>query len=105
MNTGTNASIGPVLSIPSSDAPTPSWNTRVTTPNAAAADSRFITAATAGITTLRNTAISSRKLSPITIARNSGSLRDSTVAKSSKIAVWPPTSTCRPVPRSAAGTT
>ena len=105
MNTGTNASIGPVLSIPSSEEPTPSWNTRVTTPNAAAAESRFITAATAGITRLRNTVISRRKLSPMTTARKSGSLRERTPAKSSKIAVWPPTRTCTPVPRSAAGTT
>jgi hypothetical protein len=62
----TNASIGPVLPIPSSEAPTPSWKIAVTTPNAAAADSKFIAAAISGITRLRNTAISSRKLTPTT---------------------------------------
>ena len=77
----------------------------MTTPNAAAAESRFITAAIAGITRLRNTAISSRKLSPMTTAEEQRQLAREHVAKSSKIAVWPPTSTCTPVPRSAAGTT
>ena len=62
-----------------------------------------MTAAVSGIAMLRNTAISSRKLSSTTIPMNSGSLRESTWLKSSKIAVWPPVSTCRPVPASAAG--
>jgi hypothetical protein len=74
-------------------------------PNAAPADRRFMTAAVSGITMLRNTAISSRKLSTTTTPMNSGSLRDRTVLKSSKIAVCPPVSTCKPVPRSEAGTT
>ena len=65
----------------------------------------FITAAVSGISRLLNTAISSRKLSRTTIPMNSGSLRDSTWLKSSKIAVVPPTRTFSPEPREAAGTT
>ncbi len=68
----------------------------VTTPNAAPAESRFMTAAVSGMTRLRNTAISSRKLSSTTTPMNSGSLADRTWLKSSKIAVLPPTSTFRP---------
>ncbi len=45
----------------------------------------FITAAVSGISRLRNTAISSRKLSSTTTPMNSGSLRASTWLKSSKI--------------------
>ena len=71
----------------------------VTTPNAAPAESMFMTAAVSGIAMLRNTAISSRKLSSTTTPMNSGSLRESTWLKSSKIAVWPPVSTVRPLPR------
>ena len=68
------------------------------TPNAAPADSRFITDAIAGTTRLRNTAISSRNDSSTTTPMNSGSLLVRTFEKSSKIAVWPPTSTCRSPP-------
>ena len=46
-----------------------------------------------GISRLRKTAISSRNDSSTTTPMNSGSLSASTVEKSSKIAVWPPTST------------
>ena len=66
---------------------TPSWKMAVSTPNAAPTDSRFITEAVSGISRLRNTTISSRKLSSTTIPMNSGSLPDRTLAKSSKIAV------------------
>ena len=65
----------------------------------------FIIAAVSGMTRLRNTAISSRKLSSTTIPMNSGSLADSTWLKSSKTAVVPPTSTVRPLPLVAAGIT
>ena len=90
--------------MPSRPAPHPFWKTAVTTPNAAAADSRFITAPMAGMTRLRKTAMSSRKLSATTTAMKSGSLRARTRAKSSKIAVWPPTRTRTPDPFVAAGT-
>lgn len=61
--------------------------------------------AVSGIKTLRNTAIKIRKLTMSTLARNSGRLREMIVLASSKLAVCPPTSTCRPDPRSAAGIT
>ena len=63
----------------------------MTTPNAAPAASRFITAAVSGISTLRNAIISSRQPSSTITKMNSGSLSVSTPAKSSKIAVMPPT--------------
>ena len=81
------ASIGPVLSIPSRLAAQPHWKTAVMTPNEAPAVSRFISAAMAGISRLRNTAVSSRNESSTTTPMNSGSLLLSTVEKSSKIAV------------------
>ena len=105
ISTGRNASIGPVLSTPSSDAPQPFWKIAVTIPSAAPVESMFITAAVSGIAMLRNTTISSRKLSSTTMPTNSGSLAERTWLKSSKIAVCPPVSTFRPVPRSAVGTT
>ena len=73
------------------------------TPNAAPAESMFMTAAIAGITRLRNTAVSSRKESSTTTPMNSGSLLESTFEKSAKIAVWPPIRTCRPLPALARG--
>ncbi len=57
------------------------------TPNDAAAASRFIAAAIAGISRLRKTAVSSRNESRTTTPMKSGSLLLSTVEKSSKIAV------------------
>ena len=63
----------------------------MTTPKAAPAASRFITAAVAGISRLRNAIISSRQPSSTITAMNSGSFSVSTPAKSSKIAVIPPT--------------
>ena len=81
----------------------PNWNTAVITPNAAAAESMFMIAAVAGITRLRNTAISSRNDSSTTTPMNSGSLLESTLAKSAKIAVCPPIRTCTPLPALAVG--
>ena len=75
------------------------------TPNEAPAESRFITAAIAGISRLRNTAVSSRKESSTTTPMNSGSFLLSTLEKSAKIAVWPPIRTCTPLPALARGTT
>ena len=54
-------------------------------------DSRFMTAAVSGMTRLRNTTASSRNDSTTTSPMNSGSLDDSTRAKSTKMAVVPPT--------------
>src|SRR3954451_15583873 len=90
--TGRNASIGPVPT-PSGPARKPSWKTRVTTPNAAPAASRFITAAVRGISRLRNAIISSRQPSSTITKMNNGSLSGSTPAKSSQMAVIPPTET------------
>ena len=100
MSTGTNVSIGPV--VPPSQ---PFWKMAVTTPKAAPADSRFITAAVSGMSRLRNTAINSKKLSRTTIPMNNGSLAERMWLKSSKIAVVPPTRTVSPVARVAAGIT
>ena len=105
MSTGTNASIGPVLSTPMRLAPQPRWNTATTTPKPAATDSRFISAAIVGITRLRNTTVRSRNDSSTTTPMNSGSLLASTCEKSSKIAVWPPTSTWMPESPPARGIT
>ena len=60
-------------------------------PNAAAADSRFITAALAGTSRLRKTIASSTNDSRTTTPMNSHSLEVSTWEKSAKIAVIPPT--------------
>ena len=54
-------------------------------------ESRFMTAAVSGMTMLRNTTASSRNESTTTRPMNSGSLDDSTWAKSTKMAVFPPT--------------
>src|SRR5262249_10756075 len=91
--TGRMASTGPTLPSPSASLPQPHWKMAITTPNEAAAASRFITAAVSGTTTLRNATISSRKARPTMTARNSGSLPAMTWVKSSNIAVCPPTYT------------
>ena len=75
MNTGRNASIGPVLSIPSS-ARQPILEHRRDDAERRRRRQQVHAAAASGIAMLRNTAISSRKLSTTTIARNSGSLRE-----------------------------
>jgi len=84
--------------MPMIEVPQPQLNTAFMMPSAAPTDSRFMTEAMAGISRLRNTAISSRKASTTTTAMNSGSLDDSTCAKSCWVAVAPPTSTVTPVP-------
>ncbi len=86
-----NASIGPALPRPSGSEPQPHWKKATITPNEAAAASRFITAAVAGTSRLRNATTSSRKPSPTMTVMNSGSLPDSTPEKSLKMAVAPPT--------------
>ena len=60
-------------------------------------ESRFIAAPTSGITKLRNTADSKMNESTTTSAMNKGSLAESTWAKSTKMAVFPPTSTFTPL--------
>jgi hypothetical protein len=91
MITGRKASIGPDLPSPSASGSQPHWNTATTTPNEAAAASRFITAAVAGTSRLRKATKSSRHPSRTMTPMNSGSLPWITAAKSSKIAVMPPT--------------
>ena len=70
--------------------PHPHWKNAVTTPNEAAAASRFITAVVAGISRLRNATTSSRKLSPM-IAAGTGQFGGEAAAKSTYMAVTPPT--------------
>ena len=91
--------------MPKTESSQPHWNTATTAPNAAPAERMFITAAISGTTMLRKTAASSRNESSTTTPMNSGSLFDSTEAKSEKIAVWPPISTRAPLPAVARGTT
>ena len=90
MMMGRKDSTGPAPALISEE-PQPHWNTATTTPKEAPAASRFITAATTGTSTLRNATISSRQPSRTITPTNSGILALSTVAKSSKIAVRPPT--------------
>ena len=73
-----NTSIGPVWLIPKTESSQPHWNTATSTPNAAPAESMFMTAAIKGITRLRNRAASSRADSRTTIPMNSGSLLETT---------------------------
>ncbi len=75
----------------SSRRPQPYWKMATSTPKDAAAASRFISAATAGISRLRKASISSRnprmRMTPMKIS----SLGAMTVAKSPLMAVTPPT--------------
>ena len=75
------------------------------TPDAAAAENRFMIAAVAGMAMLRKTIISRRNERATTMPTKSGSLVDSWLAKSSASAVWPPTSTSRLLPCTVAGMT
>ena len=69
---GTQASIGPDLATPSRSLPQPHWNTATITPYAAPIESRFITTALSGTSTLRNTSISSRNDNTSTSADEDG---------------------------------
>ena len=69
----------------------PHWNTATITPKAAPMESRFMAAAVSGMTMLRKTAASNRNDSRTTRPMNRGSLEESTLAKSAKMAVLPPT--------------
>ena len=75
------------------------------TPKLAAAANRFMTAAVAGISRLRKATSSSKKPRPTMTPMNKGNFELMTAAKSSKMAVAPPTRTCRVLPFSAAGIT
>ncbi len=105
MNTGRNASIGPVVVTPSSEARWPSWNTNVITPSAAPIESTFMNAALTGITSERKTIASSSSDSPTTTAMNSGSFEASTLDRSEVVAVAPPIDAFTPVAFSTGGTT
>ena len=105
MSTGMKTSTGAVPAIPRVESPQPHSNTAFMTPRAAPTESRFITEATAGMSRLRNTTMSSRNARITTTATNGGQLGgEGTCEKSTWVAVTPPTRTCRPVPASAAGT-
>ena len=73
--------------MPSSEIPQPHWNAAVRTPNAAAADSRLVTAACSGISSDRNATISSRKPSRITVPITSSSRAEISDARSTYDAV------------------
>ncbi len=89
--TGRNGSIGPALPSPIRSPSHPHWNTATTTPNAAATETRFMAAPTRGTSTLRKASISNSTDSPITTDTNSGIFDWISSAKSSKVAVGPPT--------------
>ncbi len=91
MITGRNASTGPARPSPRRSDPQPHWKNATTTPNEAPAASRFMTAAVAGTSRLRKATSRSTKPRPTMTAMNSGSLALMMAAKSSKIAVLPPT--------------
>src|SRR5665647_1500856 len=95
--TGRNGSIGPALPRPISSAAHPHWKTATTTPNAAATDTRFMTAPTRGTSRLRKARTSRSIESPMTTETKSGNLAWMVVAKSSKVAVGPPTQSWLPV--------
>ena len=78
---------GPAWPRPNASVPQPHWKNAVSTPNEAAEASRFITAAVAGISRLRNATTSSRKLSPMMVRMNHGSFATTTAAKSAKVAL------------------
>ena len=103
--TGRKASTGPARPSPSASDSQPHWKSATTTPNEAPAASRFITAAVAGTRRLRKAMSSSTKPRPMMTPMKSGSLLVMMAAKSSKMAVEPPTRTRRLVPCSAAGIT
>ena len=68
----------------------------MTTPNAAAAESRFVIAACTGISSDLNAISRSKKLRPITVRMTSGNFAVISVARSTLLAVLPPTSACIP---------
>ena len=89
--TGRKASTGPVRLTPITLPSHPHWNTAVRIPKAAAADTRFMTAAVRGTATLRNTVARRKKDRTTTTPMKRGSLEVRTRAKSVNTAVVPPT--------------
>ena len=74
MRSGAKLTIGMACGSPTTPAPQPSWKTAVSTPYAAATESRFITAALIGMTTDRNARRRTKMLRSTTTAIISGSL-------------------------------
>ena len=73
--------------MPTCEIPQPHWKTAVRTPNEAAADSRFVTAAWRGMRSERNAIISSRKPRRMTVPITSSSRSVIKVARSTYDAV------------------
>ena len=73
--------------MPTSEMPQPHWKTAVSTPNAAAADSRLVMAACSGMSSERNAIISSRKPSRMTVPITSSSRSVISAARSTYDAV------------------
>ena len=94
--TGKNASTGLVPLSPMMEPPSPHWNTATRMPNAAPMESRFMQAAVSGMRSERNTIINKRNESSTTKPMKSGNFELRTLAKSMKIAVFPPTSRLSP---------
>ena len=91
MRTGRYDWMGPGWPRFSGLSPQPCWKTPTSTPKDAAAASRFMTAATVGISRLRKAISSSRNPRTTMTAMKISSLGAITVAKSSLAAVTPPT--------------
>jgi len=69
---GAHASTGPALPTPIRSLPHPHWKMATITPYAAPTDSRFMMTAFSGTSRLRNTIISSRKLTISTPPMSNG---------------------------------
>ena len=77
--------------MPSREIPQPHWNAAVSTPKAAAADSRLVIAAWSGMSRERKAIISRMKPSRITVPITSSSRAVISAARSTYDAVKPPT--------------
>ena len=79
------------MSMPSREMPQPHWKAAVSTPKAAAAESRLVIAACKGISRERNATINRRNPRRITVPITSRSRSVIRVARSTYDAVKPPT--------------
>ena len=90
MIVGRNDSTGPVPAL-INELPQPHWKTATTSPKEAPAAKMFIAAAVKGMTMLRKATINNRHPSRTITPTNNGIFDVKTWAKSTKIAVSPPT--------------
>ncbi len=84
--------------MPTSEIPHPHWKTAVRMPNAASAVSRLVTAAWSGIRSERKATSSTSMLSSRMVMITSGSRLAISEARSTLLAVEPPTNATTPLP-------